>query len=90
MNRLVSLAQRDEPRDALSARLWLLRRLHAVKDCIAVGSVERPMTDANLERKFLELADGILPSAQARRLLALCWDIEGARRAADLARTATA
>src|SRR6185295_11901530 len=41
MNRLVSLAQRDEPRDALSARLWLLRRLHAVKDCIAVGSVER-------------------------------------------------
>src|SRR5579864_204372 len=41
MDRLVSRAQRDEPRDALGARLWLLRRLHAVKDCIPVCTVER-------------------------------------------------
>jgi hypothetical protein len=26
-----------------------------------VGSVERPMTDADLERKFLGLAEGVLP-----------------------------
>src|ERR1700736_603374 len=41
MDRLVSRAQRDEPRDALGARFRLLRRLHAVKDCIAVRTVER-------------------------------------------------
>src|SRR5690349_17040562 len=41
MDRLVSRAQRDEPRDTLGAGLRLLRRLHAVKDCIAVCSVER-------------------------------------------------
>src|SRR5580700_5403665 len=41
MDRLVSRAQRDEPRDTLGARLRLLRRLHAVKDCIAVRTIER-------------------------------------------------
>src|SRR4051794_28672161 len=41
MDGLVSRAQCDESRDALRARLRLLRRLHAVKDCIAVRTVER-------------------------------------------------
>jgi 2-methylcitrate dehydratase PrpD len=53
-----------------------------------VGSVERPMTDANLEAKFLDLADGVLPPAQARRLLAMCWDVDRLAGAADLARAA--
>ena len=34
-----------------------------------VGSVERPMSDADLEAKFLGLADGVLPAAQARTLM---------------------
>ena len=52
----------------------------------AVGSVERPMTDADLEAKFLDLADGVLPSAGAKRLLDLCWHIDGLPGAAELAR----
>ncbi len=28
----------------------------------AIGSVEKPMTDAQLEAKFKDLADGILPA----------------------------
>ena len=46
-----------------------------------VGSVERPMSDADLDRKFLDLADGVLPLPQARQLLDLCRrSIVAARR----------
>jgi 2-methylcitrate dehydratase PrpD len=56
-----------------------------------VGSVERPMTDADLERKFMGLADGVLPSNQAQSLMELCWKIETlphVARLADAARLA--
>jgi 2-methylcitrate dehydratase PrpD len=39
----------------------------------AIGSVEVPMTDQQLEAKFIDLADGILPSSQARELMETCW-----------------
>ncbi|ACL56359.1 MmgE/PrpD family protein [Methylobacterium nodulans] len=52
----------------------------------AVGSVENPMTDADLERKFVDLAEGILPDAQIRRVMALCWDIANLKDAGDVAR----
>ena len=45
----------------------------------AIGSLEAPMSDGDLERKFADLADGILPPAQSRRVMDLCW------RVADLA-----
>jgi 2-methylcitrate dehydratase PrpD len=54
----------------------------------AVGSVEVPMSDAQLEAKFADLAEGILPAAQARRLMAACWHIEQAPAAAGIARIA--
>jgi 2-methylcitrate dehydratase PrpD len=53
-----------------------------------VGSVERPMSDADLENKFLALAEGILPETQTRTLIARCWEVEGLRSAADLATAA--
>jgi 2-methylcitrate dehydratase PrpD len=53
-----------------------------------VGSVERPMTDATLEAKFLDLADGPLAPARARALLATCWRVEELASAADIARAA--
>ena len=56
----------------------------------AVGSVPNPMTDAQLEAKFAGLADGILPSGQARRLMDLCWKFEGLPQVAELARAAQA
>ncbi len=42
----------------------------------AVGSVTNPMSDKDLEAKFLGQTDGILPADQARRAMELCWNIE--------------
>ncbi len=54
----------------------------------AIGSLEKPMSDADLERKFLDLSDGILPTTQARKVMAMCWDIEKLEDAGDLSRSA--
>lgn len=54
----------------------------------AVGSVEAPMTDAQLEAKFADLADGILPAAVARKVMDACWRVEDLADAADIARLA--
>jgi 2-methylcitrate dehydratase PrpD len=56
----------------------------------AVGSLQKPMTDSDLESKFADLADGVLPKNQARRLMDLCWGVEKLPAAADLAKAATA
>ena len=53
-----------------------------------VGSVERPMSDADLEAKFRGLAEGVLPESQTKALIARCWEIEELRSAADLAAAA--
>ena len=53
-----------------------------------VGSVERPMSDADLDRKFLDLADGVLPAPQVRQLLDLCRTVDRLPRAGELARAA--
>ena len=45
----------------------------------AIGSLERPMTDADLERKFHGLVDPVLGAARAAQLIDAC---------AALARTA--
>jgi 2-methylcitrate dehydratase PrpD len=52
----------------------------------AIGSLEVPMTDRQLEAKFLDLADGILPAARARKLMELCWQVEGLPAAAAIAK----
>ncbi len=52
----------------------------------AIGSMENPMSDSALEAKFTDLADGVLPAARARRLLELCWKVEGLSSAADIAK----
>jgi len=54
----------------------------------AVGSIERPMSDADLEAKLAGLAEGVLPAAQARRLIDLCWNVEELRDVSELARAA--
>jgi 2-methylcitrate dehydratase PrpD len=55
-----------------------------------VGSVERPMSDANLDAKFLDLADGVLPASQARQLLELCRKVDSLPQASGLAVAARA
>jgi 2-methylcitrate dehydratase PrpD len=56
----------------------------------AVGSLERPMSDAQLESKLTGLADGVLPGDRIRQVMNLCWTIESVPEASVLARTASA
>jgi 2-methylcitrate dehydratase PrpD len=63
------------------------RKLHKYIEH-AVGSVEVPMSDAQLEAKFADLAEGILPAAQARRLMDALWQVERAPAAGRISRLA--
>ena len=52
----------------------------------AIGSLTRPMSDADLESKFRALATPILPGAQCDRLLRLCWELGKLEDAGEIAR----
>jgi 2-methylcitrate dehydratase PrpD len=54
----------------------------------AIGSSDCPMTDLDLEGKFLMLADGILPQAQSHELIAACWALDRLGDASRLPRLA--
>jgi 2-methylcitrate dehydratase PrpD len=56
----------------------------------AIGSLERPMSAAQLEAKFDALVRAVLPAARGDALRDLCWRIESLGDAGDLARAATA
>jgi 2-methylcitrate dehydratase PrpD len=51
----------------------------------ALGAIERPPSDAELERKLLDLVADRLPQAQARQLADACWHLPSARDARILA-----
>jgi 2-methylcitrate dehydratase PrpD len=55
----------------LADRRTLAKRLEH-----SLGNLERPLTDRQLEEKFLGQAVLVLPQKQAERLLALCWEID--------------
>lgn len=40
----------------------------------ARGTIERPLSDAEIEAKFRSLVEGVLPDAQATRLIELSWN----------------
>jgi 2-methylcitrate dehydratase PrpD len=61
------------------------RQLHRTIEH-AIGSVEVPMTDKQLETKFSDLADGIIPADAIRRVMDACWNIENLPSAADIAK----
>jgi 2-methylcitrate dehydratase PrpD len=74
-------------RDGAVVRLELVdgRMLEKrVEHCI--GSLARPMTDAELEAKFMGQALWVLPAASARTLLDLCWRLEALDDVAEVAR----
>jgi 2-methylcitrate dehydratase PrpD len=52
----------------------------------AVGSVEVPMTDQQLEAKFADLAAGILPASMIRKVMEACWSVESLADAAEIAK----
>ena len=63
------------------------RRLEKSVDKV-IGSLENPLSDAALEAKFLDLSSGILPAAQARKVIDLCWGAGTLASAGDIARAA--
>jgi 2-methylcitrate dehydratase PrpD len=52
----------------------------------AVGSIDRPLSDGDLEAKFRGLAGGILSKTESDRLIQLCWDIGKLKDAGEVAR----
>jgi 2-methylcitrate dehydratase PrpD len=54
----------------------------------AIGSLERPMSDAQLEEKFRGLAERVLGPERTRRLIQLCWEADQLKDAGELARAA--
>jgi 2-methylcitrate dehydratase PrpD len=79
----------DRSREQVHGRVTLKdgRRIEKFIEHV-VGSVERPLSDADLEAKFMGLVAGVLPAAQALRLRDLCWKVETLPRAAALATAA--
>jgi len=54
----------------------------------ALGSLERPMSDRDLEAKFRELAAVALDCAAIDALIAACWSLDMSGDVAELARLA--
>lgn len=52
----------------------------------ALGSLARPMSDAQLEAKARALLEPILSPSGAGRLIGLCWAVEALAQAAEIAR----
>jgi 2-methylcitrate dehydratase PrpD len=52
------------------------RKLHAFVEH-AIGSVQRPMSDADLRRKFHGLADPVLGNARAEQVIDQCATLSG-------------
>ena len=55
----------------------------------ALGTLQRPMSDGDLEEKFRALLAPVLPADRAGPLIALCWDAERLDNVGDIARAAT-
>ena len=54
----------------------------------ALGSTVRPMSDADLEHKFRGLVASVIPDAQAKALIDLCWRFPALLDAAQLPQAA--
>lgn len=52
----------------------------------AVGSLDRPMSNLDLETKFRGQVEGILAKPGSERLIGLCWDIGRLTDAGEVAR----
>jgi len=54
----------------------------------ALGSLQRPMSDTDLENKFRGLVTGVLPPAQIEELIGLCWKVGELEDVGAIARAA--
>ena len=55
----------------------------------ALGTVQRPMSDADLEEKFRNLTAEALPATQIDELIRLCWQLDALPDVGVIARVAT-
>jgi 2-methylcitrate dehydratase PrpD len=78
---------RTEARVTIRARDGRSFTLHVEH---ALGSLKRPMSDADLEAKFRALAQDVLPAAQAEEIIKLCWRVAALDDASAVARAAQA
>jgi 2-methylcitrate dehydratase PrpD len=77
----------DEASADVTAVLKDGRRVHVFVEH-AIGSLQNPMTDANLEAKFRGLSDPILGAAQTSELIKACWGIGQAGSVAEVVKLA--
>lgn len=54
-----------------------------------LGSLERPMSDQDLEAKFVDLTAGILSPEKCKEAIRLCWSIESLSDTGEIPRTLT-
>jgi 2-methylcitrate dehydratase PrpD len=54
----------------------------------ALGTLEHPMSDADLEAKFRGLATDVLPDARLDALIKACWGVAGMKDAGEVSRLA--
>ncbi len=54
----------------------------------SLGNIHRPLTDRQLEQKFLDQAVLALPAAQVERLIELCWRIDELEDVGELTKAA--
>jgi len=55
----------------------------------ALGTLDRPMSDSDLEQKFRGLVEPVLGTAESEQLIDLCWTSEKLADVGVIARTAT-
>src|SRR5207302_9998101 len=55
----------------------------------AIGSLSRPMSDADLENKFAKLCASHFPAARIANLISACWALDTMDDAAVLPRSCT-
>ena len=67
----------DEASADVTAVLKDGRKVHVFVEH-AIGSLERPMSDQDLEAKFHSLADAVIGRAQADALVEACWTLAAA------------
>jgi 2-methylcitrate dehydratase PrpD len=77
----------DEASADVTAVLADGRRVHVLVEH-AIGSLQNPMSDRQLEDKFHGLADPVLGAAPASRLIEACWNVGRTAGLRELARLA--
>ena len=73
----------DEASADVTAVLADGRRVHVFVEH-AIGSLQNPMTDVNLEAKFRGLSDPVLGARQTSELINACWAVGSASSVASI------